>query len=125
MRIREYCMEYFPAQNCNTHCDDLCELQNQEPCLTVLTPVSEECCRTCDLFVGICEVDKCSIPINDKQSTTSSNDDNTTQVNKTLPLTANTTPLSNGNTANFRDSKSFYVLVTLLPICGFIGRGRY
>ena len=100
-----YCSMHFHAQNC-TQCDDLCGIQNLEPCRKIWTGLSEECCQTCDLFAG-CEVDECLI-----QSTT-------------LPLTSNTTSLSNSNNGNFRGSKSFYVLVTLLPICGFIGRGSY
>ena len=115
----QYCRKYFHAQNC-THCDDLCEIQNMDPCRIIWTDLSEECCQTCDLFVASCEVDECLI-----QSTTSSNDDNTTQVLTASPLIAYTISLSNGNNANFRDSKSFYILVTLLPICGFIGRGSY
>ena len=123
-QIRIYCAMYFHAQNC-TQCDDLCEIHNMNPCLKLWTDLSEECCQTCDLFVASCEVDECLIPINSIQSTTSSNDDNTTQVLTTSSLAGYTISLNNGNNANFRDSKSFYVLVTLLPICGFIGRGSY
>ena len=132
--IQVYCSMHFHAQNC-TQCDDLCEIQNLEPCRKIWTDLSEECCQTCDLFVASCEVDKCII-----RSPTSSNDDklttqlltttypqnfNSSNVSVPLSLPINTNVLSNGNNANFRDSKSFYVLVTLLPICGFIGRGSY
>ena len=118
--IQEYCLEHFHAQNCVTHCDNLCEIQNREPCLTVWTYISQECCRACDLFVASCEVEECLI-----QSTTSSNDDNTTQVLTASPLTAYTISLSNGKNEDCPDSESFYVLVTLLPICGIIGRGCF
>ena len=88
--IQDFCSRHFHAQNC-THCDDLCEIQNMDPCLKIWTGLSEWCCQTCDLFVASCEVDECL-----KETSSSSN-----------------------------KSKSFYALVTLLPICGFIGRGSY
>ena len=92
--IPVYCSMHFHAQNC-TQCDDLCEIQNLEPCRKIWTDLSDECCQTCNLFVATCEVDECLIETSSSTGT------------------------------NFRDSKSFYVLVTLLPICGFIGRGSY
>ena len=118
-KINGFCSRHFHAQNC-TQCDDLCEIQNMDPCRIIWTGLSEQCCRTCDFFVASCEVDECLI-----QSTTSSNDDNTTQVLTASPLTGYTISLGNGTNENFRDPESFYVLVTLLPICGFIGRGCY
>ena len=117
---KQYCRKYFHAQNCKTHCDDLCEIQNMDPCRKIWTDLSEKCCQTCDSFVASCEVDECLI-----QLTTSSNDDNTALVPTASPLTAYTISLSNGKNEDCPDSESFYVLVTLLPICGFIGRGCF
>ena len=89
--IRGYCLMHFHAQNC-TQCDDLCVIQNIEPCRTIWTNLSEECCQTCDSFPVHCEVEECN--------------DTTAQ-----------------NSFFAQNPQLFYVLVTLLPICGFIGRG--
>ena len=98
--IQTYCSKHFHAQNC-TQCDDLCEIQNIDPCRTIWTDLSEECCRTCDLFFAHCEVEECA----------------------QNPQSYNATSSIYGNIEDFRDSNLFYVLVILLPICCFIGRG--
>ena len=90
--IQEYCSMHFHAQNC-TQCEDLCVIQNIEPCLTIWTHLSRECCQTCYLFPIHCVAfEGC----------------NDTTAQKSF-FTQN--------------PELFYVLVTLLPICGFIGRG--
>ena len=113
--IQAYCSKHFHAQNC-IQCEDLCEIQNMKPCRTIWTDLSEECCRTCDLFVADCEVKECPV-----QSTFSSDDlDDLLPI---PPVPVNATSSSYGNNEDFRDSNLYYVLVILLPISCFLGRG--
>ena len=105
--IQEYCSMHFHAQNC-TQCEDLCVIQNIEPCLKIWTGLSKECCQTCDLFPVHCEVEECN--------------DTTAQITTAQTTTAQTTT---AQTTNAQNPQLFYVLVTMLPICGFIGRGSY
>ena len=115
MLIQEYCSKHFHAQNC-TQCDDLCEIHNIKPCRKIWTGLSEECCRTCDLFVADCEVKECPV-----QSTFSS--DYLDDLLPIPPVPVNATSSSYGNNEDFRDSNLYYVLVILLSICCFIGLG--
>ena len=96
-----------------------------KPCRKIWTDLSEECCRTCDLFVANCEVEECPV-----QSTFSSNDGNAipqnsnfSDVRVTTPLVVNATSSNYGNNEDFWHSNLYYVLVILLPISCFLGRG--
>ena len=110
--IFEYCSKYFLPGNC-THCEDLCAIQNMTPCYTIWTDLSEHCCQTCDSYMAGCEF----------ECTENSYNSSLLNVLGTSPSLVEADISSCDHNEKRINLYLYYVLVTLLPILGFIGKG--
>ena len=127
MVVAYYCLMEFHDRNC-TQCEDLCEIHNMLPELTM--DLSKECCRSCDSFMDNNETDcvfetttstytSTTSTVSTYTSTISTNLYNESNSMRIDPFSATLTPINKNE-----NPKNSNLLAILLLISCFVGKGQ-